>query len=636
MNTKRTLFLSLLLAQGLILSGYAQTTRNAGTYVEPTAAYTATSDSAIANLELNAAWTRAGESPTITSFTPTTAGTGATVTITGTNFTGATAVSFGGIEATSFNVASSTSITAVVASGTSGSVSVTTPDGTATLAGFTYCVNNTIALTSAVGTNAQTLCKNTAITNITYATTGATGATFSGLPTGVSGAWSGNVVTISGKPTVAESYSYTVTLTGGCGNITETGSITVTTTSISITSSDPDNIICSGAAVTFTSTVQNGGSDPTYQWYKNGAAISGATSSTYSTSSLINSDAIRVDYSSSCTCGSTGDIVTSNLVLHLDALNPLSYSGTGAIWNDLTLNHNDVTMQNSSVITWNSAGYFDLGSNGYFNRATSTNLPSGNNSYNLSVWIKIPTTWVQYGFISIGNTGSNYQYNGFRTDNTNGYSHSWWGNDLNPHNGSLSSATSWFNAVAQFDGTTRSIWINGVQLASDAPGSSHNVTSSLLQIGKTAGSEYLNGNIGQALIYSRALTGTEIIQNYDAEKARFLNNNIVPLSSNSISTAIAAATISLTSASGTDTQTLCNNSAITNITYSTTVATGATFSGLPTGVSGSWSANVVTISGTPTVAGSYSYTVTLTGGCGNITATGSITATASVGGMAKW
>jgi gliding motility-associated-like protein len=76
--------------------------------------------------------------PVITSFTPTSAVTGATVTLTGTDFTGATAVSFGGTAATSFNVVSATSITAVVAAGTSGDVSVTTPGGTAVLAGFTF------------------------------------------------------------------------------------------------------------------------------------------------------------------------------------------------------------------------------------------------------------------------------------------------------------------------------------------------------------------------------------------------------------------------------------------------------------------------------------------------------------------
>ena len=79
--------------------------------------------------------------PTITSFTPTSGATGTTVTITGTNFTDATAVSFGGTAAASFNVVSATQITAVVGSGASGSVSVTTPGGTATEIGFIYCTD---------------------------------------------------------------------------------------------------------------------------------------------------------------------------------------------------------------------------------------------------------------------------------------------------------------------------------------------------------------------------------------------------------------------------------------------------------------------------------------------------------------
>ena len=61
-----------------------------------------------------------------------------TVTITGTNFTGATAVSFGGTAAISFTVVSATSITAVVAGGASGNISVTTPVGAATSPGFIF------------------------------------------------------------------------------------------------------------------------------------------------------------------------------------------------------------------------------------------------------------------------------------------------------------------------------------------------------------------------------------------------------------------------------------------------------------------------------------------------------------------
>ena len=72
------------------------------------------------------------QAPTITSFTPTTSGAGATITITGTNFTGATSVTFGGTSATSFVVVSAASITAVVANGATGTISVTTPSGIAT------------------------------------------------------------------------------------------------------------------------------------------------------------------------------------------------------------------------------------------------------------------------------------------------------------------------------------------------------------------------------------------------------------------------------------------------------------------------------------------------------------------------
>ena len=89
--------------------------------------------------------------------------------------------------------------------------------------------NNTITLSSASGTNTQTVTAGTAITNITYNTTGATGAAISGLPAGVTGSWASNVVTISGTPSATGTFSYTVTMNGGCtgGNNTATGSITV-------------------------------------------------------------------------------------------------------------------------------------------------------------------------------------------------------------------------------------------------------------------------------------------------------------------------------------------------------------------------------------------------------------------------
>jgi hypothetical protein len=64
-----------------------------------------------------------------------------------------------------------------------------------------------------------------------------------------------------------------------------------------------------------------------------------------------------------------------------------------------------------------------------------------------------------------------------------------------------------------------------------------------------------------------------------------------------------------TSASGTDNQSVCVNEAITPITYGTTGATGANFSGLPAGVTGSFAGGNITISGTPTATGTFNYTV---------------------------
>jgi hypothetical protein len=89
--------------------------------------------------------------------------------------------------------------------------------------------------------------------------------------------------------------------------------------------------------------------------------------------------------------------------------------------------------------------------------------------------------------------------------------------------------------------------------------------------------------------------------------------------------------INLTSAPSTTNQNVCINSAITDITYSTAGATGATITGLPTGVSGTWAANSVTISGTPTVTGTFNYTVILSGGCDAVAASGVINVNVCVG-----
>ncbi len=112
--------------------------------------------------------------PTITSFTPSTAGPTFSVSITGTNFTGATSVSFGGVSATSFIINSPTSITAIVGNGATGNVNVTTSFGTATKAGFIFVPAPTItSFTPLGGNNGSIITVNgTNLSNITSVTVG--------------------------------------------------------------------------------------------------------------------------------------------------------------------------------------------------------------------------------------------------------------------------------------------------------------------------------------------------------------------------------------------------------------------------------------------------------------------------------
>jgi hypothetical protein len=91
---------------------------------------------------------------------------------------------------------------------------------------------------------------------------------------------------------------------------------------VSIASSAISNTTCAGTVVTFTAT-PSGYTSTSYQWYKNGTAISGATSATYTSSTLINNDVIKA-----AVVEGAANVSTSNLVLNLDAGNSSSYTGT--------------------------------------------------------------------------------------------------------------------------------------------------------------------------------------------------------------------------------------------------------------------------------------------------------------------
>jgi gliding motility-associated-like protein len=83
--------------------------------------------------------------------------------------------------------------------------------------------------------------------------------------------------------------------------------------------------------------------------------------------------------------------------------------------------------------------------------------------------------------------------------------------------------------------------------------------------------------------------------------------------------------LTLTSAVATNNQIVCLGSPLTNIVYSTTgTVSNVTVSGLPTGLTSSYSNQVFTITGTPTQTGVFNYTVSTVGCTTNDTKTGTI------------
>jgi len=150
--------------------------------------------------------------PTISSFAPTAATAGSTITITGTNFTNVLSVSIGGIPVVSYNTVSSTTITAVVPSGQPGVVTVITTGGTGSLTGFVSQPTVT-SFTPTIGT------QGTILTINGTSFTGATAVTIGGTP-----ALSFNVTSSSTiKATVGTGASGVVVVTLPGGNSTLAG-----------------------------------------------------------------------------------------------------------------------------------------------------------------------------------------------------------------------------------------------------------------------------------------------------------------------------------------------------------------------------------------------------------------------------
>jgi len=227
-------------------------------------------------------------------------------------------------------------------------------------------------------------------------------------------------------------------------------------------------------------------------------------------------------------------IVTSGLVLCLDAGNTKSYPGSGTAWTDLSGRGNNGTLVNTP--TYDASGYFnfDYTQSESVSFSSSSSVQFLNTSpYTLEAWV-YPTrnpganNWTGIFDREDTSTGSRDGYNlyflGSATTNTFFTTERFIAGVNNNTSVTLDQSVSvnnWSHIVATYNGTTLTLYRNGSSVGTPAT-TTGNITntSKTLTIG-VRGGNYFGGRIANTKIYNRALAVAEIRQNFNATKSRY-------------------------------------------------------------------------------------------------------------------
>ena len=223
------------------------------------------------------------------------------------------------------------------------------------------------------------------------------------------------------------------------------------------------------------------------------------------------------------------------LVLNLDAGSRASYVGTGTSWYDLSGNNNNSTLVGSPVFSGtNPLYYFSFDSN-----TKSATLPTSVlNNYSsgtieCSVYItNLSTSFIfarqrngvnSYNVLSVGS------YSGTTGTFASGTSGIVYYHNKNSqtilNSATALSANTWYRLAITFNTSGVTLYINGVQNATLA--GDYSVPNDLTvdpRIGAWIADSVnrpMNGRIDQFQVYSRALTASEILQNFNFYRTRY-------------------------------------------------------------------------------------------------------------------
>ena len=233
------------------------------------------------------------------------------------------------------------------------------------------------------------------------------------------------------------------------------------------------------------------------------------------------------------TIGGGVNIVTDGLVLYLDAANTKSYVSGSTTWNDLSRSGNNGTLVNGPTFNSGNGGsiVFD-GSNDYISTTIPTVRSLTGTRSSISIWFRAVNTTTRGVLIADWDSAGasltcRLEISGFLLSSRT------IGGNINSPGGAVTPIQSttlllnntWYNVVIQYDGTNSTLYLNGnleASLVTTERGSNPTGNNSVsIGRGGAFNGLYLNGNIAQTLIYNRALTAAEVLQNYNATKGRF-------------------------------------------------------------------------------------------------------------------
>ena len=213
-------------------------------------------------------------------------------------------------------------------------------------------------------------------------------------------------------------------------------------------------------------------------------------------------------------------IVTNGLVLCLDAGNIKSYPSSGTAWNDLSGNNNNGTLTNGP--TFNSANggsiVFD-GTNDYTQTAYTAQL----NDFTICSWFK-STSSSGHARIADKKYDTGFWFGSNNSPNL-------WGGAVKQatnYNSITLSDNQWHFLVMERSGTSLTVYGDCITNTNTTVCGAGSLDTTALSLGGTindghpAGQrDWFTGNIAQVSIYNRALSASEILQNFNATKARF-------------------------------------------------------------------------------------------------------------------